>query len=645
MLFNIVVVLQLVTVVSMQMMHVTMCSQQNFSTAVPNQVLGGYADGYNPAAPPFSNTLEAAQTWCCAQGSSHCGGITHQAGLFQARLGSDPRQCDKGCDNITSWPLIGTHSHGIPPPFVPVWPVPLSVILTPGPPKVARVQTTFKFELPTATNLPPMLSMAANRYQTIIEKAAKSNNQQQARGFEDRAPSSWLGNATVSVVDISNIMLTLETDYSYTLTVSVPTEGAGNPTAAISANTVFGAMYGMETLAQLCANGTISPVSIQDRPLYRWRGLMIDTGRRFVPVPDVLDSLDAMSYTKMNVLHLHLSDDQRCAVDSVTYPNLTAGLTGDMGGSYSSSDINKITTYANDRGIMVVPEVDMPGHANGLLPLKGYGANFCSDSQMYEDANGDTSKVLIGLVKEYAALFKSQIFHLGCDETTVVPPLCTLDATKAVEVAVSEAVHAMQHEGGDMWPMGWEEFHYRTNASNSVGPGLNGTIIEAWSKVRAADVVKLGYRAVEAYGAKFYLNHLHPTNSQWQDIGANIVGEKEAALMLGGDIAMWTLEYRAGACSADDKHGCGVNQFAPSTDAMFSKSFGGIVWPRASVGGAAFWNYNASWAFEDLQQRYFGFASVLEARGVNSCPAACTRSAGATGQGCDYGYACDKPYM
>jgi hypothetical protein len=57
---------------------------------------------------------------------------------------------------------------------------------------------------------------------------------------------------------------------------------------------------------------------------------------------------------------------------------------------------------------------------------------------------------------------------------------------------------------------GWEEFHSRANASAAVGPGASGAIIEAWSKYKAADVVKLGYRAVEADGSKFYLNHLHP---------------------------------------------------------------------------------------------------------------------------------------
>ena len=86
--------------------------------------------------------------------------------------------------------------------------------------------------------------------------------------------------------------------------------------------------------------------------------------------------------------------------------------------------------------------------------------------------------------------------------------------------------------------MGWEEFHWRTNASDVVGGGPTGAIIEAWSKYRAADVVKAGYRAVEAYGSKFYLNHLHPTDSQWVDIGEGIDTQAEKELMLGGEICM-----------------------------------------------------------------------------------------------------------
>jgi hypothetical protein len=197
-----------------------------------------------------------------------------------------------------------------------------------------------------------------------------------------------------------------------------------------------------------------------------------------------------------------------------------------------------------------------------------------------------------------------------------------------------------------MWPMGWEEFHFRTNASDAAGPGERretGAITEASSKYKAADVVKLGYQAVEVDGGKFYRNHLHPIASQWTDIGIGIETSAEKLLMLGGKIAMSTLEYRAGSCQATDEKGCGVTQFAPNTDHIFSQSFAEIVWPRTAVGAAAFWNSNSSWAFADLESRYVVFDAILESRGggVRSCPAKC---AGAVEPQCDYGFACGVPY-
>ena len=81
---------------------------------------------------------------------------------------------------------------------------------------------------------------------------------------------------------------------------------------------------------------------------------MIDTGRRFVPKSDVLNSLAAMSYSKMNVLHLHLSDDQRCAVQSTTYPNLTAHLTGSELSLIFRQNLALVDGGASDRMIAAV---------------------------------------------------------------------------------------------------------------------------------------------------------------------------------------------------------------------------------------------------------------------------------------------------
>ena len=420
----------------------------NFTTTPPHTILSGYAAGYSPTKQPYPNTLEAAKAWCCKQGPKVCGGITHQAGTFDARKGCDPRHCSDPACNVSSW-IMGRGAipcahpspgpappppgpHGPPPVDIPVWPIPSSVTL--GPPGAAPVVVDAQFAITVPASAPRTLQDAATRYQAIIRKAAASQSEPAAGGV--------MAKATVVVAGMSTT-LTFETDYSYTLTM---VRGAA---ATVTAPTIFGAMYGLETLAQLSANGTITGslagATIKDKPTYRYRGLMLDTGRRFIPVPDVLNSLSAMSFTKMNVLHLHLSDDQRVAVDSTTFPNLTGHLKNDptMGGSYSHADIKQIIQFANDRGIMVIPEIDLPGHANGLLPLKANGVTFCADSQMYADSSSSSSKtneVLSQLISEYATLFGSQVFHLGCDETTVKAE-CTLAATKAVEVALSTHVN------------------------------------------------------------------------------------------------------------------------------------------------------------------------------------------------------------
>ena len=114
--------------------------------------------------------------------------------------------------------------------------------------------------------------------------------------------------------------------------------------------------------------------------MYKWRGVMIDSGRRFFPMPVVENLLDTMAVAKLNVLHLHASDFCRFGVESTTYPNLTSSLTGVYGGFYTQQNIKDMIAYAGDRGIRVVPEFDLPGHARGMRPLIPDGVVFCDNA-------------------------------------------------------------------------------------------------------------------------------------------------------------------------------------------------------------------------------------------------------------------------
>src|SRR6201999_1774775 len=151
-------------------------------------------------------------------------------------------------------------------------------------------------------------------------------------------------------------------DESYTLDIQ-------NGAVKLSAQTDFGAIHGMETVLQLhepkSAGYSMPAVPISDAPRFPWRGLMLDTCRHFLPVGNVLRTLDAMAAVKMNVLHLHLTEDQGFRIESKRFPKLTQ--LGSEGKFYTQDDVRQIVRYATDRGIRVVPEFDMPGHATSWL--------------------------------------------------------------------------------------------------------------------------------------------------------------------------------------------------------------------------------------------------------------------------------------
>ena len=167
-----------------------------------------------------------------------------------------------------------------------------------------------------------------------------------------------LGGVDVAVADPA-VPLALGVDESYTLTVAAPR-------ATLQAATVWGALRGLESFCQLPAvnAGVLSvvgaPITISDFPRFPHRGVMLDTARHFLPVQTILDTLEAMSFDKFNVLHWHVVDAQSFPMESAAYPGLTAGAYA-PDAVYSAADVTQIVSFAAARGIMVMPEFDVPG--------------------------------------------------------------------------------------------------------------------------------------------------------------------------------------------------------------------------------------------------------------------------------------------
>ena len=202
-------------------------------------------------------------------------------------------------------------------------------------------------------NADSLVYLAANRMlKTLNRRTGLYFRQETIRGknFSDTA------GLVILVQKKSEIKI--GADESYQIRVS-------NKQMRLEANTSIGAIRGMETILQLLTldeSGYYFPtLTIQDAPRFAWRGLMIDVARHFIPAEVIKRNIEAMAAVKMNVLHLHLSDDQGFRVESKRFPLLQEK--GSKGQYYTQAEMRDLIDYARLRGIIIVPEFDMPGHS------------------------------------------------------------------------------------------------------------------------------------------------------------------------------------------------------------------------------------------------------------------------------------------
>ena len=201
----------------------------------------------------------------------------------------------------------------------------------------------------------------------------------------------------------------------------------GTEQVVFNANTYIVAIRALETLLQLISNdetGYYFPgVSIQDQPRFAWRGLLLDVALHFMPVDVVKRTLDGMAATKMNVLYLHLCNDQGFRVESKLFPRLQQ-VSSD-GIYYTQEDIKNIIKYADQRGIRIVPEFVVPAHTTAIL--KAY-PEFASVKRDYtlqryfgvfdpvmDPTNEKLYPFLEKLFTEMSSLFPDKYFHIGGD--------------------------------------------------------------------------------------------------------------------------------------------------------------------------------------------------------------------------------------
>lgn len=232
--------------------------------------------------------------------------------------------------------------------------------------------------------------------------------------------------------DDSAASLQLGMDESYTLDVAT----SGTPAAVLRANSTWGALRGLETLTQLVdfAHGRyqlrFAPWHIEDRPAFPHRGVLIDTARHFLPVPTLLRQIDALAMNKMNTLHWHAVDSQSFPLAMEAFPELAKQGAFGLEGIYSVADQRAVVAYARARGVRVVLETDLPGHATSwslalpdifvTCPSKNSNRGLWGGvSRVIDPTLNATWEFLDRFIGELAGRFPERVLHLGGDEVSV----------------------------------------------------------------------------------------------------------------------------------------------------------------------------------------------------------------------------------
>ena len=219
----------------------------------------------------------------------------------------------------------------------------------------------------------------------------------------------------------------------------------------LSASTETGIFYGLQTLLQLLNNSdnkTLPALTINDSPRFPYRGLHLDVSRHFFDKEFVKKQLDAMAYFKMNRLHWHLTDGAGWRIEIKKYPRLTSfaawrpfdklndwwvgGRTfceqddpRAVGGYYTQDDIREVVAYAAERHITIIPEIEMPGHAQSILAAYPQLACFHKNYEVSCDwgvhkevlcTKEGSFKLLEDVLSEVFEIFPSKYIHIGGDE-------------------------------------------------------------------------------------------------------------------------------------------------------------------------------------------------------------------------------------
>jgi hexosaminidase len=347
----------------------------------------------------------------------------------------------------------------------------------------------------------------------------------------------------------------------------------------IEAGDSLGAFYAIQSLRQIapvdsygkfCTDSSpvrIPALEIRDYPRFGWRGLMLDCSRTFLPVGYLKKTIDRMVMYKMNVLHLHLTDDQGWRVEIRKYPDLTndcsrfsSRFPDETGGFYTQAELRDLVAYAQERHVTIVPEIEMPGHSSEVFAaypelscrrVKSEIFPFFSGPGITDDiycaGNDSVFAFLENVLDEVMEIFPSAYIHLGGDEAPKVRwkecPACQSRIRK--ENLADEAelqsyfirrITAYVHSKGRK-VIGWDEI--------LEGGLADGAAVMSWRGTEGGiKAAELGHPVVMSPTSHCYFDYSYETTPvekvyAFEPIPPGLDPAK-ASLILGGQANLWT---------------------------------------------------------------------------------------------------------
>ncbi|KAL7234035.1 hypothetical protein ACSBR1_017604 [Camellia fascicularis] len=495
---------------------------------------------------------------------------------------------------INIWPKPRTFS----------WPQPQSILLSPN----------FTISSPNHQYLTP----AVNRY---LRQVLTEHHHPLVSPTVNATAAPPLQTLTITVADLAP-PLHHGVNESYSLTI--PASGG----ATLTAETVWGAMRGLESFSQLAwGDPTLvaAGVYISDFPIFEHRGVMLDTSRNYYGVEDIERTIGAMSANKMNVFHWHITDSQSFPLVLPLEPNLASKGSYGTGMEYSPEDVKRVVEFGLEHGVRVMPEIDMPAHTGSWAEaypeivtcanMFWWPAGFSWADRLASEPgtghlnplNPKTYEVIKNVIQDAATMFPEPFYHAGADE--IVPGCWKADPSiqtflanngtlsQLLEMFVNSTftyIVSLNHT-----VVYWEDVILDANAK--VNPSIlppENTILQTWNNGpnNTKKIVSSGYRAIVSSSDFYYLDCGHgdfigndslydqkPGSDQgnggswcgpfktWQTIYNYDItyglSEEETKLVIGGEVALWS--EQADPTVLDPR-----------------------IWPRASAMAETLWSGN-----------------------------------------------------